>query len=796
MHRQSVAIIILLFVFQSMVTTAVAQERIVVEGTVFNAESGAPIPFASVRIEGTGRSALANADGEYRLRLGPGEDRLKFSHIAFYSERLTIAGSDSLVHRDVFLVPAMVEVQGITVSSRAYDPAQRIIVEAIKRKEDILAAIHDYRYEAYVKLLVTDLSPADSGKVFLITESQTTACWEQPDKYKEVITSRRQSANIPAEGNLVTVGEILNFNANRINIQRYSLVTPTADDALDHYNYYLLDTVYIDSLTVFRLEVEPKNPEDPLFAGVISIADSTYDVVEVDVTFSRGVDLPLVSDARYAQRFAQFDNEYWMPIEIRFSCDVNIEMPIPGVPDRLRVSHTALLHDFHFDTGHPRGTFGEYAIEVDDKADDFDSLRWYERPTIPLTPVEINGYARIDSVTGAPRSLGRKMLTGLAAAMYLATAGEKDFFRFNRVEGPYLGLGLDLDRLVDRMNFRIKTGYAFEIKRGEHQYGLTYRLHEGRKLDVGFDYFNRVTHRPTIVSARDYNPSFFALWVGEDPFDYYLTKGAQAFVQTKLIDFTRLGLTYSDLRHRSLPFGTDFSVFGDEDDIRDNPSVTEGTLRSLTLSFVFDSRQLFRNKGRDERIDQVQYSRLEAAVEYASPDFIDNDFDFRRYWVRFYRRQRSLGLGVTALNVFAGGSDGDLPPQRYFSVDFGDGYFFDARGFSSLDTKNFGGSRVLALGLFHNFRRRLFTASGLPLIRDIPLWLSVYAGVFWTDFNNHAVHPGDEFINTASKAYREVGFGLGNLTPFISPLNFALYFTWQLSDYDTQDFSVRLGFEL
>ena len=282
-----------LFVLMFCVTILAAQterpgERLVLEGIVFDFDSHKPVPLATVRVEGTGRSTLANEDGRFRLILGAGERQLKFSHIAYYSEKRLVSAADTLTDLDVYLHPSAVEIEGISVYTRAYDPGQRIIIEAIRRKEDILKRIHDYRYDAYTKVFVTDETNPDSSEIMLVAESQTTAYWEQPDKYKEVITSRRQTANIPAEGNLVTVGEILNFNKNRIDIGRYSIVTPTAEDALDHYHYYLLDTIYVDSQVVFKLEIEPINPDDPLFVGFIHIADSTYDVMEVDVGFSRG----------------------------------------------------------------------------------------------------------------------------------------------------------------------------------------------------------------------------------------------------------------------------------------------------------------------------------------------------------------------------------------------------------------------------------------------------------------------------------------------------------------------------
>ncbi len=134
-----------------------------------------------------------------------------------------------------------------------------------------------------------------------------------------------------ATDNLVSIGELLNFNKNRIDIGSYSVVSPVAEDALDYYNYYLLDSTFIDSRKVYKLEVEPKNQADALVEGNLLIADSTYDVVDVDFGFNEGVRIPFVKNLRYRQHVAQFENLYWMPVELRFTAD--IEIKFPGVPD-------------------------------------------------------------------------------------------------------------------------------------------------------------------------------------------------------------------------------------------------------------------------------------------------------------------------------------------------------------------------------------------------------------------------------------------------------------------------------
>jgi len=767
-----------------------------VEGVIYDADGGHPIPFTTVQVVGSGRSTLANEDGCYRVFLEPGESQLKFSHIAYFSKIVDLPGDSNEVRRDVFLKTCMVDLGVMRVYSRQYDPGQEIIMEAIRRKKDILTRIRDYRCDAYTKMVVHDESKQDSSHIWLLTETQVTTYWEQPDKYKEVVTARRQSANIQAEGNLVTVGEIQNFNRNRIELGRYSIVSPTAEDALDHYNYYLLDTVYIDSLAVFRLEIEPKNPDQPLFQGFIHIAASTFDVVEVDVGFSRRVHFPLFDSLRYAQRFTRFENDYWMPIEVRFSGKVQFDVSLPGIPKKLRFAHIASLYSYQFEVGHPKGTFNDYIVEVDRRADDVDSAAWSARQTIPLTAEEIYGYRRIDSLESRPKSPGQVALMGLGAAAALLIFGNQDLFRFNRVEGPYLGIGLATGRLHERLKLRVKTGYAFDARRSQHQVGFTWRVQERRRLELGFDYYDRIIRRPTVISTASFNPTVWGLVAQWDPLDYYRADGFRASISSKLLNYTRLTLSYEDFEHYSLPVRSTFSIVGDTADVRGNPAVSDGRMRTVGAEFVYDSRRMLKSKGRELRLSEAEFLRIRMSFEQAAPDLIHNDFDFRRYYIDIRRRQRTLGLGMTSLRLYAGSSDGDLPPQRYHTVDFANAILHDDDHFTTLNETDFIGGRALVLKVHHDFRRRLFVASGLPLVKDIPFWLSLHGGVFWTELREGQQPSFENAQPVAPRPYSEIGFGLGNLTPFVEPFNLALYFTWQLSDYDTSDFSLFFGLGL
>ena len=755
----------------------------VLTGTVTDMDTQEPLPSATIRVMGTGRSMLANEQGQYRLRLEPGTYRLKFSHVAHYSELRELLVTDADTVLDIRMRPAMIEIPGTKIFSRAYDPAQRIILEAIKRKKEILSRLRSYDFDAYTRFLVLDTSKADSESVVMIAESQMQGFWEQPNKYKEIITARKQTSNLEAEGNLVTIGEILNFNANRIDIARYSIVSPTATDALDYYNYYLIDTVFIDDQLVYRLELEPKNNADPLFVGTIDIADSSFQVVGFDGSFSEGFETPYISGLNYRQRCAQFDNEYWMPVEIRFVLEV--DLPIPGFPI-YSVDYVAALHDYSFEVYHDDRTF-DYVLEVDPEADDIDSAAWYAGQIVPLTALQQRGYERIDSLKNAPRSLGRKLRSGFGWLL-LHSVFDDDFFHFNRVEGAYLGYGGVQRNVVPRTTISYGVGYAFDRQRWQHRYGLTYRLGQKKQLDFDAVYTDKTIHQSTLISPG-YNPTIMALFDKTDPLDYYRSRGVHLGARGKIAKHLSFGIGYNDHRHYSEVNHTEYSLFRKSKKHRFNPAVVGGTMRSGRVQLAYDSRPLMKLKNQVVTVGAIPMIRLEANLEIASPDLIDNDFDFVRYSLELRRQQRTLGAGLTTIRAVVGGSDKSLPPQRYFAIDFGDEFFSSSMNFKTQGETNFKGSRAAFVYAIHDFRRWLFRRSALPLVRDIPFSLSLHGGVFWTDFDAHVAQPDDDLLRIAPKMYSEIGFGLGR----VPPLNFKLLFTWQLSDYDTNRFAFSLG---
>ncbi|MEK6571158.1 MAG: DUF5686 family protein, partial [Bacteroidota bacterium] len=256
---------------------ALCQDRVFsFSGTVVDEETGNPLPGVTLRVLNTSRGTVSGGDGAFRVSLPAGEHTIVISSVGYLPDSVSFVLTAD-VRRRVYLKPSPVQLQEVLVV--AEDPGVDIIRKAIANKRKWMDLVQSYEFDAYTKqVLRKDTSIAG------ITESYTRGYWRKDDGLREVIQQRRQTENVPAARNFTAVGQILNFNEDEIRLGGYTFVGPTASDALDNYDYKLERTYESKGMRVYELQMKPKSAVKPLFEGTISIADSTYAVMRVNVT--------------------------------------------------------------------------------------------------------------------------------------------------------------------------------------------------------------------------------------------------------------------------------------------------------------------------------------------------------------------------------------------------------------------------------------------------------------------------------------------------------------------------------
>lgn len=738
----------------------VAAERVTVAGLVRDAATGDTLAAGTVRVAGTSLGTVLNDRGRFILSLAPGRYRLVISALGYQPDTLDIAlAADREVA--VALQPADIVLPEVVVTSE--DPAVAIMRRVIAEKRKWIDRLRSYRLEAFTRqVLRRDTSVAS------ITESYTTGYWEQGDTLREVIRQRRQTENIPSAVNFASVGRLLNFNEDRIRFLGYTFAGPTADDAFEYYTYKLTGTRTVAGREFYEIAVLPLVRTSPLFSGTISVAGGTFALMGVNVEPNEAFLIPFVERQRltYRQEFAQYDGGFWMPVDIRI--DGSFDVNVPGVSfPRFGFSQTSVVYSYELNAPIPDSVRARPRLTVDSSVTAFDSTLWAETRVLPLTPVEEQAYATLDST----KTLEVQFRPG-GIAMTLSAGGDStsllDFLdlQYNRVEGFHAGLTYASDRAIPVLELRGNAAWAFARKRATWGAGATVYTTEDRVLGIGVDIFSRVAHRPDQGYYGALYNSLTSVLVANDYRDYYSADGGTAFIEATPAGWFRAKAGYVNELHRSLAQRDNFAVFADGSEFRDNPPVTEGRLQAGTIALSFGPKAV--------PFDLVWTDRADINLEWGG-----GDFAYGRYEVVGSYQIPTLGSDFLVrpalrIRVAAGTHTGTLPPQRAYDLESQSSGFGPFGVMRAMRVKEFNGDSYVSLSLEHNFRTLPFLWLGIPFLYEHGTELLVHGGLArsWVRGPGFSYVPDPPdpgapgpvpFYRPTDGLYGELGFGIGKI---------------------------------
>lgn len=772
-----------------------------ISGIVHDADSRQTLPGAYIRVVGINKGTTSNADGAYQLFLPSGTYQIVANYLGYLADtlRLTVA-AHGILH-DFDLHPSPIVLSEVLVVGDQSNPAEEIIRRAIERKKRLRTRMGSYEYAAYTKMTlkikifrrVKDSSATGEVKSVMrdtilaagVIETQTKGYWKEPDKFKEVILARKQTRNIAPEVNILGLANIPNLNDDRVKVYDKLIVGPTAPNALEFYSYQMIDTTSVNNTAVWRIKMTPKSTTLPLFEGTVTISDDTYRIVEGDFHGNDALSHSAPLDSlRVHQRFGFHNDPFLWPLE----SNLWLEIKFPGLIFPLLVDHIGVVHDYDVNINIPDSLFDRFSVAVDQQADKVDSAGWSALQSPPLTVEEKGAYRTIDSLYINSKAFASIMWI-MRLPFWLA---EKpftmlsDYFRFNRVEGAYLGAGYDSRGYLGSIHLVARAGYAFAQRASKYGLEVEQALTAGNSSTIGVEFhrsiLNREGEEPFTLGAN----TFFALFAKQDPSDYFEGEGFSLFTRQRVGNELSLELRYLDEQQRSVKANTDFSIFQRSGEYRPNPLILDGHLRSASILLEYDTRKLIQ-LGPINVPDETNDSwTVTAGAEYTDRSFLKNDFTFTRLSITIHMRKHLLGDRSVSLYGRAGYAGHGLPPQRLFDLSYGVEDIMPLGAFKTLHVKEFSGDRIGMLMVEWNLSGTFFRHIDVYIIKDMQLIL--YGGSGWSDLSPSSKRIQTVEIQTAKKPFHEAGFGLGNL-----PFGFRLDFTWRLTHRGERNFQVTLG---
>ena len=393
-------------------------------GVVTDAETGEPIPMASVIYKGHNVAKVADVDGRFSISRHAGWN-LTVSAVG-YKERILPITDKTRQGLKIALKPDNHMLTEVKVKakrqrySRRDNPAVELMRRVIDAKKQTDLKTHDYyQYNQYEKLTLAmnDLTPEQleqkpfttkrwlldqvekcqyNDKLILpvsVDETVSQHIYRKDPHAEKTIVKGQHSNGI---NDLFETGDILtvamkdvftdvNLYDDQIRLLQFPFTSPIGKDAISFYRFYIEDTLKIERDSVIHLHFLPNNQQDFGFRGDLYVLkDSTLHVRRCELTLPKKSDVNFVENLRIEQEFSQLPGGEW----VLTLDDMIVELQFAKFLKKALVIRNTRLTDYAFDEL-PKSLFKGKRPEVKEadaqmRDDDF----WAQYRQVELTKSE------------------------------------------------------------------------------------------------------------------------------------------------------------------------------------------------------------------------------------------------------------------------------------------------------------------------------------------------------------------------------------------------------------------------
>jgi hypothetical protein len=783
----------LLFIIFYGICLSVFAQQVSLSGKVVDA-GGKPVPFASVYIKNTSNGASANIEGDYSIKLRPGQYEVQYKAVGYKQESRSIDLKENTT-LNVTFTAEVYELKAVTINAKGEDPAYAIIRKAIKKRKAHLNEVRAYTCEVYIKGLQKLLAAPkkfmgadmnqigrelglDSNRrgIIYLSESESKLSYQYPGQlHEEMITSKFSGSNRMFSFNRATDAQV-NFYENYQNWQGLSnrpLMSPVSDNALFYYRYKLMGTSTENGVVINKIKVTPRRDHDPCFDGYIYIVDDSWRIYALDLYITSRANINFADTIRINQQFMPV-GKIWLQSSNRFDFTGGL------LGFKLKGYFISVYKDYDLSPVFTKGEFNE-VLNIPPKVNKNDTAYWNKERPVPLTTEEKTDYQKkeklaikresktyldsLDKVTNkvTPSSI---LLTGTN----VINRYQRSFYHFdplissllfNTVEGVTLNYGATFRKRYDTITNK-SIGFGANVR-----YGFSDHLFNANaSADVPVYKFKlELKGGSDVVDMNNNNPispffnSVYTLFERENYQKLYQKEFAAATLSGRITGGWQASASLEWAYRKWLPNTNTYSFFhpGDHEFTSNNPLVPNADVplfpdnRSFkfTLRTTYDFSNKYETYPFGRRYLPSDFPTIGLTYTKGLNGVFDSDVDYDLLAIDISKKDISMGVyGRTSFYIGAGkflnNNSVYFPDYKQFSGNQVLFYQNDIYSFLLLDYYHFSTyTEYLEGHLEHNFSG--FITNKIPLIRKLKLQEIV-------DFN-YLCTP--ELHN-----YYELGFGL------------------------------------
>lgn len=265
-----------------MLFSIIANAQSTIRGSIRN-EQGTPLEFASIFIKETGKGAIANIEGDYEIRLSPGQYTLVFQYLGYSTGIREINAQPGAQNLDVVLNKQAYELQEVEIVAGEEDPAYTVMRKAIAKADYHRNQLDAYETTVYIKgsgrlkqapsLFRSQIEKEglDSTTAF-VTESVSRIEFQRPNKYKETVISIR------TQGDDNNTSPNSYFRGSFYDDDNDGNISPLSRKAFAYYKFKLEGYFEDRGYNVNKIKVTPRSRGENVFEGYIYILEDYWSI--------------------------------------------------------------------------------------------------------------------------------------------------------------------------------------------------------------------------------------------------------------------------------------------------------------------------------------------------------------------------------------------------------------------------------------------------------------------------------------------------------------------------------------
>jgi len=820
---------LLLFLFALLIfseTTA----QFIIKGKVTDAETGDPIPFASVLLKGTTLGMNTDFEGNYSLSPKTLPDSISVSYIGYLSQTKSLqAQSEQTVNFQ--LRPSDFQMEAF-VFEAGENPAFEIIRKAVEKKKEFdKRNLIAYETKNYTKIeididhvsdefaqrksvkkvtsvldSIKQLTNDEGEKILPIFFSETLSKFyyrNNPELRKEIVEKSKVTGVGITDGS--TTSQITgsafqeyNFYKNWLSILEKDFVSPIADGWKAFYDYDLLDSVLVGQDSCYMLQIYPRREQDLAFSGTIWINKDTYALKQVDLTIPKETNLNFIERIKIQQELVPTLAGPLIASKSRIQIKIGQITPkTAGLLAKFYTSSDSVK------LGEPEATsFFNQAVELKEDFNTGTEQFWSENRQDPLSSEELAVLQMVDTLKKIPvirfYSEGLKFFaTGYLPIKKIDLGPWPGFFNYNNIEGVRLGAGFrtnlkfsskwliqgylaygfkdqrfkytgSVTRILDRTHW---TTLSLTAQREIDQVGLEIASLEGNSIFLAASRFGTL-RRPYLTTNYRLN------------FQREFFKGFLFRVSTNLAQFDPL-----------------YDFYYLDKETRDYRSQFETTEAKFGLRYGRDEIIIIND---NERVSFGPSKWPIVEVNYARGlKWLGGDIPYAKLNFYLYQRLNMGMLGVSRYELDAGKIFGEVPYPILKNHLGNETLFYTSAAFNTMNFNEFASDQYLSLRYRHFFEG--FLLNKVPIVKKLKWRAVANANILFGSVQNKNISnvpnedPNGIPLETfgrlnPKKPYLELGYGVENIFKFFR-VDFFHRMTY-LDSPDAKRFSVKVSAQI